>query len=171
MSKIEISLSPSSIRKAIKELEAKKQSFDEKQKEFVRMFAERIAEYAKNAFDNAEMDISPDGGSRKPDVKVEIEERDGYTAIVAKGSDAVWVEFGAGIYYNGSTGTSPHPKGEELSLTIGSYGKGYGNRNVWGFYDGDELILTHGTPALMPLYNAVKQACEDIKDIAKEVFG
>ena len=58
-----------------------------------------------------------------------------------------------------------------MGYTIGSYGKGLGKRKVWGYYRDGELILTHGTPATMPMYNALKQACDNIWSIAREVFG
>lgn len=81
------------------------------------------------------------------------------------------MEFGAGVYHNGSAGSSPHPKGSELGFTIGGYGEGMGKRQTWGFYEDSELRLTHGTPAIMPMYNALKTVCDEIAGIAKEVFG
>lgn len=92
------------------------------------------------------------------------------SVVIAAGEDAVWVEFGAGVYHNGSAGSSPHPKGAELGFTIGGYGKGMGKRKTWGFYEDGELRLTHGAPAVMPMYNAMKTVCDEIASIAKEVF-
>ena len=91
--------------------------------------------------------------------------------VIANGEDAVWVEFGAGVYHNGSVGSSPHPKGAELGMTIGSYGNGRGSRRVWGYYDEGGLVLTRGTPAQMPMYSAAKAVCEKIDEIARRVFG
>lgn len=45
-----------------------------------------------------------------------------------------------------------------------------GKRKVWGFYKNGSLTLTHGTPATMPMYNAMKTVCDEISEIAKEVF-
>lgn len=42
----------------------------------------------------------------------------------------LFIEFGAGIHYNGSAGSSPHPKGNEFGYTIGSYGKGLGKKII-----------------------------------------
>ena len=39
-------------------------------------------------------------------------------------------EFGSGVYHNGSVGTSPNPYGDDLGLTIGSYGKGHGKQTA-----------------------------------------
>ena len=59
---------------------------------------------------------------------------------------------------------------EIVSFKVG-YGKGMGKRQTWGFYEDGELRLTHGTPAIMPMYNALKTVCDEIAGIAKEVFG
>lgn len=92
------------------------------------------------------------------------------TVVFADGEDAVFMEFGAGVYYNGAVG-SPNPLGANLGLTIGSYGPN-GAKETWGYYGEDgELHLTHGTPASMPLYRAVQSVRQDIVQIAKEVFG
>lgn len=89
--------------------------------------------------------------------------------IVADGKDAVWVEFGAGVYHNGSVGSSPHPKGVELGYTIGSYGKGYGKGRAWGYYDESGVLhITRGTPATMPMYNATKSIIDKAVSIARE---
>ena len=90
--------------------------------------------------------------------------------MIASGEDAIWAEFGAGVYHNGSAGASPHPKGSEFGFTIGGYGYGQGKKAVWGFYEGDELMLTHGAPASMPMYRSVQWVCDEIYKIAKEVF-
>ena len=93
------------------------------------------------------------------------------TVVFADGEDAIFMEFGAGVYYNGAVGSSPNPWGANLGLTIGSYGPN-GAKETWGYYGEDgELHLTHGTPASMPLYRAVQSVRQDIVQIAKEVFG
>ena len=83
----------------------------------------------------------------------------------------MWVEFGAGVYHNGSPGSSPHPHGAELGMKIGGFGKGNGKKEVWGFYENGELKLSRGTPARMPMALAITTVCNDIQSIAKEVFG
>ncbi len=88
---------------------------------------------------------------RYAQVDVSVDNRGSVTVVVASGEDAVWVEFGAGVYHNGSPGSSPHPHGAELGMTIGGFGKGNGKKEVWGFYENGELKLSHGTPARMPM--------------------
>lgn len=170
---IRISLSEKDIDRAIKELEQYKQEIIRKTELLRVKVAERIAALAQSGFNGAIVDdlTGESGGSRKADVRVSIDERENVSIVIAAGEDAVWVEFGAGVYHNSSAGSSPHPKGSELGFTIGGYGKGMGKRQTWGFYEDGELRLTHGTPAVMPMYNAVKTVCDEIADIAKEVWG
>lgn len=104
-------------------------------------------------------------------VDVSVDNRGSVTVVIASGGDAVWVEFGAGVYHNGSPGSSPHPHGAELGMTIGGFGKGNGKKETWGFYEEGELKLTHGTPAVMPMARAVTTVCNEISQIAREVFG
>lgn len=92
--------------------------------------------------------------------------------LIVEGQGILFIEFGAGVYYNGSAGTSPHPLGQELGYTIGSYGKGKGKQKAWGYYDeSGDLVLTHGTEATMPVYKASVEMRNQMLKIAKEVFG
>lgn len=91
--------------------------------------------------------------------------------LIVEGKELLFIEFGAGVYYNKS-GASPNPKGPEFGYVIGTYGAGHGSQKVWGYYaDSGELVLTHGVEATMPVYKASIQIIENIKRIAKEVFG
>ena len=79
------------------------------------------------------------------------------------------IEFGAGVYFNGP---EPYPEPRPAGVSrIGEYGQGKGKQNTWGYYDdGGNLILTHGTPAAMPMYHAERTMEQEIKRIAREVF-
>lgn len=167
---ISFGLSEREIDKAIKELEQYKQELIRKTSLLREKVADRIAELARSGFNGAVVDDVLKGGVKTADVTVSLSNTDNVSLVIANGEDAVWVEFGAGVYHNGSAGSSPHPEGSELGFTIGGYGKGMGKKEVWGYYEGDELRLTHGTPAVMPMYNAVKTVCDEIADIAREVF-
>lgn len=169
---IRIRLSEKDIDRAIKELEQYKREIIRKTELLRKKIAERIGTLAQSGFNGAVVDDLTDesGGARRAEVQVSIDERENVSVVIAAGEDAVWVEFGAGVYHNGSAGSSLHPKGSELGFTIGGYGKGMGKRQTWGFYENGELRLTHGTPAIMPMYNAVKTVCDEIADIAREVF-
>lgn len=168
---IRFSLDHRSIDKAMREIKQYQAEIKRKTETLRERVATLIAWKASQGFSSALADDIMQGEKRFGSVDVQIDERDNLTVVLASGEDAVFIEFGAGVYYNGSAGSSPHPKGGELGLTIGSYGKGNGSKNVWGFYEDGELKLTHGTPAAMPMYRAVKEVCADITSIAKEVFG
>ena len=164
-------LSPESIRKAASDLRQYRQELPRKLEELRRLVAERIAADARGGFATAIVDDLLQGGSRNANVEVMVDEAGTTSLVIAVGEDAIWCEFGAGVYHNGSVGSSPHPKGAELGFTIGTYGEGKGARQVWGFYDDGELKLTHGTPASMPMYNAMQRVCDEIARIAQEVFA
>lgn len=168
---IRFDLSTSGISTAIRELKAYKQGIRGNTEKFRKRFAEEVAKLAQSGFDASYLDYQVNGETTRSTVSVDVMNNGSTSFVTAYGEDAVWIEFGAGVYYNGSAGSSPHPKGQELGFTIGSYGKGQGKRKVWGYYRDGELILTHGTPATMPMYNALKQACDNIWSIAREVFG
>lgn len=172
--KITVTLSERGIDDAIKELDAYKKDIEQKTVKLRKLIGQKIVEYSQQGFDGAMVDdiVNGYGESHPAQVKVTISPDETVTIVIAKGKDAVWVEFGAGVYHNGAAGSSPHPNGAELGLTIGSFGEGRGKGKTWGYYDDSNiLVLTHGTPARMPMARAVNTVLNDIKAIADEVFG
>lgn len=167
---IKFSLNDRSIDKAINELKLYKQEFQKKVDTYQRRIAEEIAKIASLNFSSAVIDDRVRGGPRKPDVTVEVQSRGKILVVVANGEDAVWCEFGAGVYHNGAVGSSPNPYGNDLGFTIGSYGKGHGKQTAWGYYEDGELVITRGTPASMPMYNAAQDVMKRAIEIAREVF-
>lgn len=170
--KITVGLSEQDIDRAIRELAQYKADFTQKVELLREKVAERLADEARSGFAGAIADDLVKGGQRLADVKVSVDNRGNLSVVIADGEDAVWVEFGAGVYHNRSPGSSPHPSGAELGFTIGDYGHGRGKQQMWKFKNDDgELVWTHGTPASMPMYKAVQTVCNDIQSIAREVFG
>ena len=168
---ITFELSDKGISDAIKQVKAYRLEFEKKCRLLKQKIAVRISDEVLANFASAVCDDIVGGGTRPATVSVIVDMTGEVALIIAKGQDAVFCEFGAGVYHNGAVGSSPHPKGAELGMTIGSYGKGYGARRVWGYYEGDTLVLTRGTPASMPMYNAFRAVCDEIYTIAKEVFA
>ena len=168
--KITIGLTEQDIDRAIRELAQYKTEFLQKVELLREKVADRLAVEAQSGFTGAVVDDLIKGGQKIADVKVSVDNRANLSVVVASGEDAVWVEFGAGVYHNSSPGSSPHPNGAELGFTIGSFGKGNGKKETWGYYEDGELKLTRGTPATMPMYRAVQTVCDDIRSIAQEVF-
>lgn len=178
---ISFGLSEQDIDRALKELEQYKQEIIQKTNLLRKKVAERLADESKSGFAQAVSDtIVLKGGSvvdlhSQVDVSVDYSRDNNVTVVIANNKDnnAVWIEFGSGVYYNGSPGTSPHPSGAELGFVIGGYGDGNGRKKVWGYKDKTtgKLILTHGAPTAMPMSKAITTVCNEISDIAKEVFG
>lgn len=168
---IKFDLSSSEIQRAIDEVKKFKTDFQKKVDTYRKRIAEEIAVYASIYFGSSVVDDVIDGSPRKPEVTVDWTDNGTIAVVVANGEDAVWCEFGAGVYYNGSVGTSPNPYGNKLGFTIGSYGEGYGKKRAWGYYDEDgDLVITRGTPASMPMYNAAQEVLRKSVQIAREVF-
>lgn len=170
---IKVGLSDTEIDKAIQEVEQFRQNFRMKVDTYRKRIADEIAVQASLNFGSSIVNDAIKGGSpRSASVQVSVSEQGAVAVVVADGEDAVWCEFGAGVYHNGSVGSSPNPYGTTLGFTIGSYGKGYGKRQAWGYYDeGGELVITRGTPATMPMYNAAQEIMRKSVAIAREVFG
>lgn len=167
---ISFGLSEKEIDRAIKELEQYKKEVIRKTALLQGKIAERIETEVRSGFSGAIVDDLLKGGSKTAQVSVSLDNRENVSVVIAAGEDAIWVEFGAGVFHNGSVGTSPHPNGSSLGFTIGGYGKGMGKKDTWGYYENGELKLTHGTPATMPMYRAVRTVCSEIAEIAREVF-
>ena len=164
---------PSSIDAAIRELRDYQKWVEQKTAELRERVAELIQNEAQMTFYSAIADDLINEGAIIGGVDVTVESQgENITLVVANGEDAVFMEFGAGVYHNGSVGSSPHPLGAGLGYTIGGYGKGNGAKEFWGFVGQDgEFHLTHGAPASMPLYKAMMSVADDIERIAKEVFS
>lgn len=181
MKRITFELSTASIDKAIKELEAYKNDFANKVERVRQMVAERIQWSAQKGFSTAMLgdtyarlvngkyqDEEPIIGSS---VQVSVDHSNNLSVVWVDGEEAIFIEFGAGVYHNGVAGDSPHPWGIENGYGIGTYGKGYGTKMAWGYREGTDIVLTHGTPAAMPMYNGAEEALRALDDIVKEVFG
>ena len=167
--------SEKSIQQLIRDLEDYKQEIDRKVNLLVQRVATELEELVRRNFSGTLSEISWNNslGIRNylaPEVSFGID-GDGNSRVVwASGQDAIWVEFGTGVYYNGGAGSSPHPKGSQLGFTIGSYGEGHGKKKTWGYYEDGILYMTHGVPARMPMYKAVEEITAEIANIAFEVF-
>lgn len=157
-----------SLRDAAKQVEKIKNEFVQKNRTFVQ-------ELTKLGIDVIYDHLNGSGDSEYPEPStphVVMGIRDGVmqATLRLRGEDVAFVEFGAGVYYNG-TG-SPHDLGVELGYTIGSYGYGQGTQEHW-WYKGDdgEMHKSRGTEATMPLYNADMKIRQQFVSIARSVFG
>ena len=170
---ISFTLDASSINKAIKELKKYSDDFEQKVIRLRQLIGERIAWSASRGFSTA---LAADVVMGTPEpVQVEVTVCHPFrnlTCVIAEGDQAVFIEFGAGVYNNGAAGSSPHPWGPENGYLIGTYGKGKGKRKTWGYYKRDqEVVVTHGTPAAMPMFRGVQDAMRVFDSLVQEVFG
>ena len=160
---ITMSLSSSSIQDAIRELELFRDSIDVKMDKLLEELANIGVKEASVRFTTAIYDGVNDSS-------VTLEPIKGGYCIKAEGRAVAFIEFGAGVYHNpGEPYPNPRPEG---IVGIGEYGKGYGKRRAWGFRDeSGELVITHGTPAAMPMWYASEEMRNAILKTFKEVFG
>lgn len=132
---------------------------------------ERQVDLAKISYDEKGIQSGSDT-EHQTYLDVNSYENTAVAKIVLKGRDVLFIEFGAGVYYNTPVGQSPHPQGREYGYLIGTYGLGNGAKQVWGYYDEKgELVLTRGTKATMPMHEASLEIARKVVEVAREVFG
>ena len=134
------------------------------------LFVRRLAEIGLPVIDATVASTKGDADTGYNKSYIEVE---GNTArLIFEGNDVLFIEFGAGVHYNGEAGKSPHPKGAEFGYTIGSYGEGHGKQDSWFYRDETgSLWRSFGTEASMPMYKASMEIVTNIRRIANEVFG
>lgn len=160
---VEFTLSAKSIDKAIREIEQYKLWINKKCDELAERLAIIGAREAAVSFGGAYYD-------GEKDATVSVEPIENGWKIVATGGSVFFIEFGAGVYFNGAE-PYPLPRPEGIA-PIGGYGKGQGKKDTWGYYDASgNLVLSHGNPAAMPMYTALRTMEQEVIRIAKEVFG
>lgn len=178
MAKTKISITLSELDKAIQEIEQFNGAFQRKAQLLLQRVAERLAVEVRQGFSGAIVDdlTAQSGGAKTASVSVKVEQQGDTWVVIANGEDAIWVEFGAGVYHNGAVGSQPNPYAKNVTgvqhppIAIGTFGKN-GRKKSWGYYEDGELKITHGTPAQMPMYKAVQSVSNEIVSIAREVFG
>lgn len=182
---ISFSLDPNSIQNAVNEMRQYQREFWQKCITFRERVAERVAWSAARGFSTAIADdtfamVRGRGKTRRTmpmqprhsNVDVYVNHAGDVSVIIADGEEAVFIEYGAGKYYNGAPGSSPHEWGPMQGYLIGEYGLHNGRKDVWGYKTGDGWVtLTHGTPAARPMYRGMADTLMVMDEIAREVFG
>lgn len=162
-------LSKRSVDSAIKQLQDWKRDFNKR----LEKFFSRLEEEGLNAVRANVSGISPI--YKGDDIGVTSHKLENGFSIEMYGEHVAFIEFGSGITFNSPVGTSKHPKGERMGLTIGSYNPssknassptGWWFTNRWG-----ESEHTYGTPTFSPLYDGELELIGRIREIANEVFG
>lgn len=86
-------------------------------------------------------------------------------SVEMSGVGAPFIEFGAGVYYNGNGSNYPLPRPAGI-VGIGEYGMGQGKQDMWKY--GNKW--THGTPAAKPLYFAALKMETEAPGVIKGVI-
>jgi hypothetical protein len=160
---IKTTLDKQNIDRAINELKQFKQQFLIREQRLLEGLARIGLQEASVRFTTAMYDGTND-------VSVHLDTISNGYAIVADGKAVAFIEFGAGVYHNGS---EPYPNPRPTGIVgIGEYGKGMGKRKAWGYKnENDELVITRGNPAAMPMWYASEEIKNSVLRVVKEVFG
>lgn len=162
--KITTSLSEKSISDAIKQLNTYKRELNRK----VQLLLDAMVAYGEDYAINEVGHV--DTGETLETIHGY---RNGNKGVIVAGGNAIWLEFGVGVRHNGPAGSSPHPKGAELGMTIGEYGKKQGaNTNGWWYYGEDgQAHHTYGTKAQMFMWRTARELERVAPELAREVFA
>lgn len=163
---IKMSLSQSSVRKAIRELKKYSDWVERKTRELGERISLIGAQEAASRFGAAIYD-----GDNSVKVNLSHADDSGSTVwtITASGQAVAFIEFGAGVYHNPS---EPYPNRPANVARIGEYGEGKGKRQGWVYFGSDgEKHFTRGNPAAMPMFYASEEMKSHIIEVARQVFG
>ena len=160
---INVGLGEQGISRAIQELKRYKQEFLKREKRLLEGLAEIGLKEASVRFTTAMYDGTND-------VSVTLDVINNGYAIVAEGQAVAFIEFGAGVYHNGS---EPYPNPRPNGIVgIGEYGQGKGKQKAWGYKnENDELVITRGNPAAMPMWYASEEIKNSVLKVVREVFS
>lgn len=164
-------LSAKSLRDAAKQIDKLQAKYVTNNRNYVRELTKAGMDEARNHLVGLGDSDPPDFATETPYVRMGF--RDGLmtSTIRLEGEDVAFVEFGAGIHYNGNPNGSPNKYGVKLGYTIGSYGQHQGLQEEWQYYEDGEWHKSQGTEATMPLFHATEAIRQRYIDIAKTVFG
>ena len=173
MKTVKVPLSQRGIDTLLREIESYTVWLKERSRVLLDRLAQAGVEVASARFAKAAYDGTNDAS-------VSLETRsEGVRAVVAVGASVLFIEFGTGVTYPDN-----HPQAAELGMKRGEYGQGHGKQSSWGYYgdpgtngvvktkkDGSTVVITHGNPANMPMYETVKELEAMLPDLVKEVFS
>lgn len=169
MKQIKIELGASSIDKAIAEIERYKEGLNNRLFELVDKLVQSGVEVAKMKVLTSQGDstdayvgymINSVGDIIKAEISVE-------------GSEVLFIEFGAGIYYNNG---NAHPYAAEFGYGVGTYPSEHPpnkaiNPGYWWYSDENKnKHLSLGTEATMPMFSAAENIRNTVIQTAIDEF-
>lgn len=163
---IEIRMSTKSLNDAIKELKRLEDDFMRKFDIFVRILVNDGVQVARTW-------ISTGAGiERSASVAYQVDSSGDIAVAVIQmtGKDALFIEFGAGIYYNPSD--PPHANSVKPPMGVGTYpGQTHAFDNGWWYYGPNgESVYTHGTEGTYPMYHASENIQNNAIKRALQIF-
>lgn len=174
MKNIELSLDTKDINKLIKQLESLKKQLDSGLTDYV----DDLMEIGKSELQSKASTVISDDASL--DKKISVTKKStrlktrAKGILTAHGKDIAFIEFGAGVHYNGAAGSSPRPDPTEtpkFDYRIGQYGYHLGMMDSWRYEDADGIThTTHGTKAAMPIYYAWRKMKEQASSTARKRY-
>lgn len=166
---IKCALGTEEINKAVKQIKLYREAVERKTEQLV-------SELAQAGYKVIEANMANVQGDSDPHHMTYIKYHSYGTffraTLYLEGKDILFIEFGAGVHYNGHVGGSPHPKGSDLGYVIGGYGLGLGKNDFW--YYTDDTGASHrsyGTKAQMPMYQADLAIANNVIEIARRVLN
>ena len=154
--------SESSISNCIAELEAYKKSLSDKCIKLIEIMCREGEEYAITRW--AQHIWS---GETAESV---MGYREGNVGVISVGGNAIWIEFGTGVYTAGYSYPAPLPDGISIH---GAYGKSANDPNGWTYFDkftGD-FYHTHGHIGDPIMWETARKLEEEAHKYAKEAFN
>lgn len=165
-------LSSSSIEDAIAQIEAIQYKLKklEEFNSYLKSLADAGVAIAQNYFDQGYL-YNTWGGDYGNVVVTSKMTENGFI-VEASGKQVLFMEFGAGVYYNG---TGSYPEELPTGIThIGGYGKHNGLKQAWGYYQDNEtkagLTITRGVPSLQAMYKSKKYIVREVERRVKELL-
>ena len=163
-------LSLTSIEKAIADIEAFKKKLKRLEEELPKALAEFGQAYAQSAYDTNIYNVFWDNSFDTPNITVTTEQVDHGYRVRADGQEVCFVEFGAGVFFNGSGAYEGElPEG---IVGIGEYGYGLGKNDLWAFEDtSGKRQVTHGTPASNTMYYTGEEIRRRVEETARRILN
>ena len=168
---IKFTLDPREIDRAIKELREYREELNHKLEEFITLLLQDGIEVARTQL------MSTVGDSVEGIIGFGVDNNgDIMSATISlEGSDALFIEFGAGIAYN--TGKQ-HPLAGEFGYGVGTYPSKHPpnramNPGYWIYREppgSENVVVSIGTQASMPVFTAAENMRNNLIKRALEVF-
>ena len=149
---------------AVRELDELNKRLKQAETEVPQRLADIGRDEAQLRFDDAASYYDGDNNN----TTVSVENVRNKSTVVASGDNVTFLEFGAGVYYNGK-GSYPGTRPPGI-VGIGEYGKHNGRKNTWWYPTVDGYKPTHGNPASGAMYFAKLKVEDNAVKVIKDVI-